>query len=59
MADSLTPATGAVAGEDEQILLRVARGGIHIEERELSYQLERRTTIPSPTRTSCSTCWPR
>ncbi|MCA1699922.1 MAG: hypothetical protein LC790_13890 [Actinobacteria bacterium] len=46
MADSLTPAAGAVVAEDEQILLRVARGGVHIEERELRYQLERKDNHP-------------
>ena len=45
MADSLTPAS-AVACWDEQILLRVARGGVHIEERELRYQLERKDNHP-------------
>jgi hypothetical protein len=46
MADSLTLPAGAVVVEDEQILLRVARGGIHIQERELRYQLERKDNHP-------------
>jgi hypothetical protein len=44
MADSLTPAAGAVG--DEQILHRVARGGIHIQDRELRYQLQRKDNHP-------------
>ena len=46
MADSLTPAACGVVAEDEQILHRVARGGIHIQERELRYQLERKDNHP-------------
>ena len=46
MADSLTPAVGAVVAENERILLRVARGSIHIEEREVRYQLERKDNHP-------------
>jgi hypothetical protein len=46
MADSLTPTATDVAVGDEQILLRVARGGIHIEERELRHQLERKDNHP-------------
>jgi hypothetical protein len=47
MADSLTPtAMAAVVVEDAQILLRVARGGIHIQECELRYQLERKDSHP-------------
>jgi hypothetical protein len=46
MADSLTPTAADVVAGDEQILLRVARGGIHIQERELRYQLERKDNHP-------------
>jgi hypothetical protein len=41
-----TGAAGAVGVGDERILLRVARGGIHIGERELRYQLQRKDNHP-------------
>jgi hypothetical protein len=46
MAESPTPAAGAVVAGDEQILRRFARGGIHIAERELRHQLERKDNHP-------------
>jgi hypothetical protein len=47
MANALACPGSAVAVVDDQgILLRVARGGIHIGEGELRYQLERKDNHP-------------
>jgi hypothetical protein len=46
MADSLVQHAGAVGVGDRQILVRVDRGGIHIGEGELRYQLERKDAHP-------------
>jgi hypothetical protein len=56
MADSSTPAAGAVVAGDEQILRRFARGGITSQSASCAISSSARTTIPSP---SCSTCWRR
>jgi hypothetical protein len=45
MATVMTQGSPADAGE-RQILVRVDRGGIHIGERELRYQLERKDAHP-------------